>query len=107
MINGELIEDKHLGWCWKTRDGRLIKVYQMTDSHLRNAALFLMGMGYQNCTAPSELRIFWLTILRREWERRLVQRANSLKKWRVKYEEDDEALLTLRGFAKKPKEIKE
>lgn len=83
-VNGELIEDRHGIWTWKTIDGRLIPVSLMTDSHLRNAALFLMGMGYTKCIAANKTRILWLTVLRREWERRMLAKDNQLvKRWTV------------------------
>jgi hypothetical protein len=56
--------------CWKTKEGELIPVSEMPDSHLRNTALFLMGFGYQNCIADDRVRVAWLAVLRREWARR-------------------------------------
>lgn len=82
-IDGNLREDKDRGyWCWITRDGDVIPVPEMADTHLRNAALFLMGMGYQKCVADNPTRIVWLSILRKEWERRMDDRArkNSIRK---------------------------
>lgn len=68
----ELVKDKHNVWCWKTKYGELIPISQMADSHLRNAALFLMGLGYQKCVANDEVRVVWLKIFRTEWERRML-----------------------------------
>ena len=59
---------------WRTKDGEVIPVPELKDSHLRNIALFLMGMGYLTCTASEDRRIVWLHVLRIEWERRLAQR---------------------------------
>lgn len=74
VIEEHLVEDKTAGLCWKTKDGELIPVSQMRDSHLRNAALFLMGFGYTHCVANDKRRIVWLTILRKEWARRMLGR---------------------------------
>lgn len=65
---------------WKTRDEGLIPLKMMEDSHLRNAALMLMGMGYQQYAAPDHIKIRWLSIFRLEWERRMRERATSFKK---------------------------
>lgn len=56
---------------WQTKEGEMIALPQMTDSHLRNTALMLMGMEYQTFYAPDRLKVLWLTALRCEWERRL------------------------------------
>jgi hypothetical protein len=85
IVQGELVEDKFRGWSWKTREGQIIPVTDMADSHLRNAALFLMGFGYSKCIANDRVRVAWLTILRAEWERRMLNRKygdKSLVKWR-------------------------
>ena len=74
-IDGELVEDANGKWLWKTADGELIAVENMADTHLRNAAMFLMGFGYRKCIAVSEVRVVWLRILRIEWERRMQTRA--------------------------------
>lgn len=55
---------------WRTKDRRIIPISELADTHLRNIALFLMGLGYSTCVASEESRIFWLSILRMEWERR-------------------------------------
>lgn len=73
-IDGELFEDSN-GWTWRTKDGQHIPIVLMADSHLRNAALFLMGMGYSKCIAANDIRISWLTVFRTEWERRMLLRA--------------------------------
>lgn len=75
---GELVKDNHNRWNWKTKEGELILVCDMADSHLRNAALFLMGMGYQKCNLGDEPRVIWLRILRTEWERRMLRRVHDL-----------------------------
>lgn len=75
-IIGELVEGNN-GWSWKTREGELIPVHEMQDSHLRNCALFLMGMGYQRCVASDMIRIKWLSVFRMEWERRLLVRSQN------------------------------
>lgn len=59
---------------WKMSTGERIKIKNMTDSHLRNCALFLMGMGFGICRAPERNRINWLTAFRTEWERRMIIR---------------------------------
>lgn len=55
---------------WSTREGQLVSLTQMTDEHLRNVALMLIGMGYQAYRCPQRLRVLWLSALRLEWERR-------------------------------------
>lgn len=77
VINGELIEDQNGKWLWRTADGRLIPVEMMADNHLRNAAMFLMGMGYAKCIADDKSCIVWLRIFRTEWERRMLTRAQA------------------------------
>lgn len=79
VINGELIEDINGKWLWRTADGRQIAVEQMDNNHLRNAAMFLMGMGYAKCIASDEARVVWLRILRIEWERRMLLREQERK----------------------------
>lgn len=69
-----LIKDNHSKWVWKTKEGQLIPLSEMADSHLRNAALFLMGFGFQECIANNERRIVWLRVMRKEWERRQLKR---------------------------------
>lgn len=68
----ELIKDMHDIWCWRTKYGELIPISRMADSHVRNAALFLMGMGYTKCVADTKVRVVWLKILVTEWERRML-----------------------------------
>lgn len=57
---------------WRTREGELIAIPKLAESHLRNIALMLMGFGYVRFNAPNEIKIMWLTALRMEWERRLI-----------------------------------
>ncbi len=78
FIDGELIEviyppavDNIKNIKWRTKDGQIIPVSELADTHLRNIALFLMGMGYLKCTLSDEKRTAWLVILRIEWERRI------------------------------------
>lgn len=79
-VEGELIKDDNGKWLWRTADGRMVAVENMTDSHLRNTALFLMGMGFRKCIAFDNVRVVWLRILRLEWEHRLFSRAEN-KRW--------------------------
>lgn len=69
---------------WKTSEGNLIPLKMMADSHLRNTALMLMGMGYQTYRAPDDLKVRWLTALRIEWEKRMAERRSSGKFEKVK-----------------------
>jgi hypothetical protein len=84
---GELVEDINGKWLWKTATGRQIAIENMADSHLRNAALFLMGMGYAKCIAPDNVRVVWLRIFRIEWERRQLLP----KKWHTRARADSDA----------------
>jgi hypothetical protein len=59
---------------WITKDKQRIKLGDMDDSHLRNVALVLMGMGYQTYICRDEVRVLWLTALRMEWEKRMLAR---------------------------------
>jgi hypothetical protein len=84
FVEGELIDVVYplakdaLGSIkWKTAEGEVIFIKDMTDSHLRNAALFLMGMGYRRCIATESQRVTYLTVFRMEWERRLASRSYS------------------------------
>jgi hypothetical protein len=79
-IDGELVEDSNGKWLWRTATGDLILVESMADNHLRNAAMFLMGMGYAKCNASPIQCVAWLVVFRKEWERRMFQRAYE-KKW--------------------------
>src|SRR5258706_11474965 len=74
VIDESVVEDSIKGLCWRTKEGDLIPVSEMRDSHLRNAALFLMGFGYSICVANQERKVVWLTIFRKEWERRMLTR---------------------------------
>ena len=68
---------------WKTREGEILYIKDMENKHLRNSALFLMGMGYRKCIAPEATRIVYLSIFRMEWERRMRARAAGLRRWAV------------------------
>lgn len=57
---------------WMQRNGTLIRLGDMADSHLRNTALMLMGLGYQRYHKDDAIKIKWLTALRMEWERRIA-----------------------------------
>jgi hypothetical protein len=59
---------------WQTRDEGFIPLKMMPDSHLRNTALMLMGMGYQQYNADDDLKVRWLTAIRMEWEKRIQER---------------------------------
>ena len=85
-VEGELEKDENGKWLWKTAEGRLIPVELLPDSHLRNIALFLMGMGFRRCIAANEVRVVWLRILRVEWEHRLMARGQE-KKWKLALKE--------------------
>lgn len=75
VIDESMIADSS-NLLWKSKDGKLTKVKDMTDQHLRNTALVLMGMGYQVYNVSDELKIRWLSVLRLEWERRLNRRVD-------------------------------
>lgn len=59
---------------WRMKDYSLIRLGDMTDDHLRNTALMLIGMSHQRYRAPDSVRIKWLTALRMEWEKRVRER---------------------------------
>lgn len=82
VVGGEIVKDDNGKWLWRTADGRYIAVENLTDTHLRNISLFLMGFGFQKCVAPTNACVVWLRILRIEWEHRLVSRVKE-KKWKV------------------------
>lgn len=84
VVGGEMIQDSNGFWLWRTADGRLIAVQDMADNHLRNAAMFLMGMGYAKCIAADNVRVVWLRILRIEWERRMIT-----SRWNKKVSHDE------------------
>lgn len=83
VIGGELTEDNNGKWLWRTADGRYIPVEEMADNHLRNAAMFLMGMGYAKCIATPQQCVVWLRIFRIEWEQRMYARAEA-NKWKAR-----------------------
>jgi hypothetical protein len=78
VSEGELILIPDREPCWKTRDRQLIPISQLKDSHLRNIALFLMGMGYSECIASQEIRVIWLAALSHEWQRRMYDRSTDI-----------------------------
>lgn len=56
---------------WIQKDKTPIRLGDMDDSHLRNTALMLLGMGYQTWNGPSlQTKIRWLSAIRMEWEKR-------------------------------------
>ncbi len=63
---------------WTPKDKVPIRLGDMADSHLRNAALMLMGLGYQVYNASDVIKVQWLTAMRMEWERRRI--TNSFKR---------------------------
>jgi hypothetical protein len=68
-MSEELIK-RNNQWIWKTKEGELIKLTDLQDSHLRNIALFLMEFGYTECIASTDTRIKWLMVLQQEWKKR-------------------------------------
>lgn len=68
---------------WRTANGDIIFIKDMADSHIRNSALFLMGMGYMKCIAPERIRVIWLRIFKMEWERRMKGRESGNKRFRA------------------------
>lgn len=76
-VEGELVEDINGKYLWRTADGREVPVELMADNHIRNCSLFLMGMGYRKCVANQVQAVAWLTVFRREWERRMFARAEA------------------------------
>lgn len=89
-IDGELIGDfydltpDNLSKIqWKTKDGEIIYIKDLEDKHLRNIALMLMGFGYTKFHAPDMSKIIWLTILRMEWERRIMAKQGGNAKFRA------------------------
>lgn len=75
MSDFDLAEDPSKGLCWVTKTGHWVPVKDIADSHLRNIGLFLIGMGYTECVASEVQRVAWLTILTKEWKRRLLVRS--------------------------------
>jgi len=66
---------------WITKEKQTIKLGDIENSHLRNIALMLMGMGYQIYICRDEARVLWLTALRMEWEKRMLARTmNTLER---------------------------
>jgi len=60
---------------WTPKDKVPIRLGDMADSHLRNAALMLMGLGYQVYNVSDVIKVQWLTAMRMEWERRRLNNA--------------------------------
>ena len=81
IINVNLTKDILSIIKWKVKDGGLIYIKDMEDKHLRNSALFLMGMGYHKCIASEIVKIAWLRVFRMEWERRMIASENKNKKF--------------------------
>lgn len=65
---------------WRTRDEGMIPLKMIEDSHLKNIALMLIGMGNQQYKTSDENRARWLIILRMEWEKRKEERKHTFKK---------------------------
>lgn len=63
-------------FTWKTKEGKLIRVRDMADSHLRNTAMMLAGFGYQDYHTSDECKIIWLRVLKMEWDRRMRSSEN-------------------------------
>lgn len=80
---GEITVDILSTIQWRTRDASLIYIKDMEDKHIRNIVLFLTGFGYTKCVAPEEVRLKWLVILNKEWQRRHIARDNGNRKFRV------------------------
>lgn len=72
-----LAEDRIKGLCWVTKDRRYVPIADLKDSHLRNIGLFLIGMGYTECVASPVQKVAWLTLLAKEWQRRMLFRAHA------------------------------
>lgn len=82
----ELVQSKHVDvsdLMWQTRDEGLIPLRMMADSHIRNTALMLIGMGYQKYEATEGHKIRWLMALRMEWEKRMAERKNVFTKMKT------------------------
>jgi hypothetical protein len=78
---------------WRTADGKEIAICNMADNHLRNAALFLMGMGYRTCIADSKVRVVWLKIFATEWQRRMLAREEERnKRWQTDVDDPSKKL---------------
>lgn len=104
IVHMNLTKDALSTIKWKMKDGTTILVKDMEDRHIRNCALFLMGMGYQKCIASQEKCIAWLTVFRMEWERRTLAKKSGIRKWTVyndnapieRYAEDEWNMIGMR-----------
>lgn len=74
IFESDIREDNLQNIYWRMQTGSLIALKDMEDSHLRNVALMLIGMGYRTYNVNDRLRVLWLTALRLEWERRMKVR---------------------------------
>jgi len=75
IYDSDVRKDNLPNFYWRMKSGEIVAITKMEDSHLRNTALMLIGMGYQTFNAPDRLKILWLSALRLEWERRMESRA--------------------------------
>jgi hypothetical protein len=58
---------------WYSRDGEL-RLSQLDDMHIRNAALKLIGFGTDEYEADDLLKARWLMALHWEWSKRMQAR---------------------------------
>jgi hypothetical protein len=83
VVNKSIRVDKVGQLRWQCRDGKIIVLKEMEDRHLRNASLVLMGLGYVEISIPDKIRVMWLSALRTEWERRMIEKHNKTRVWTV------------------------
>lgn len=84
LYESDIVETNLQNIYWRTKEGQLIAIKNMNDSHLRNTALMLMGMGYQVYNVSDNIKILWLTALKIEWHRRMM-----IKELNKAYKGDD------------------
>ncbi len=77
---------------WRMKNKQLIYLKDMEDSHLRNAAMFLLGFSYQKCKCDESIRLLWLKVFKMEWERRMLKRQIGMRTWKVKDDRNDRRL---------------
>lgn len=93
VIAGGMTRDNLDMIQWRTKEGRVIYIKDLEDTHLRNIALMLAGFGYQTFGAADSAKIIWLRVLRMEWERRMIAKKYGRKKFRVYPDDAPERLL--------------